>query len=252
MTLRISPLLLTLSLFACGGEHDHEHGPCEDDDGLSGVECFEIACDSYELDGQLYLECPDGTVLGPYRGQDGQDGADGQDGQDGQDGADGQDGQDAPEDCGVDYSAETALMTNDWQTFEIYRRSCMDNADLGQVKCQLQGNDYQACSQAADEQRYACNVGYAKNVSIVTEFTCGLTIMTVDDNNGIHFAPGDADGDGVSNQHEFQLGYTNPCRPLSFGDCISDGDRDSDGDGIPDKDDPNPLCNWDMSNTKCV
>ncbi len=191
-------------------------------------------------------------------------------------GVPGENGEDAIE-CAV--PSDTLIMQFEWNSGESWWLKCLQETELGEWNCRQDAEiDYTQCTQAtgqdqpgdggcldirdaayeecqvyAQENENACHFWYTKRANKIPLRTCdarvfandGLDSLPMDEDGNTYFPidqEEDSDGDGISNWWEFKMGY-NPCTPQSFGACVDDADLDYDKDGIPDGQDPYPICN---------
>lgn len=158
--------------------------------------------------------------------------------------------------CSADTHA-TTIMNRDWLEAEMFRRDCYTESESEFQDClddeEIPGSE---CSDNHDSQELFCDDVYRRWSNQLPLRECGVPIfIEVDDpeegQNPWTVNLNDEDGDGINTWMEYWMGY-NPCSAHSFytPECKADGEFDYDADGIPDGQDPYPLCyDWDAIGT---
>ena len=138
---------------------------------------------------------------------------------------------------------------------EIYNNNDCRN-EVGYIcsdRCQFREDVQQCMNRCYNAENNNCDILqnfevmkainlFVNKVNHLPLTTCGAKVVEV----GLYhyeLITDDTDGDGLSNGWEIVLGL-DPCNQYSVGadQCLTDGELDSDGDGIPNKQDSLPNC----------
>lgn len=155
-----------------------------------------------------------------------------------------------PQVCEMDPSTMPILYS--WIEVDNRSKSCRDNAVTLYVNCKAEGGTNQECFEQQTEEERQCMHWEAMGVNKMPLRECEVAIWvdmgscgdqgpSPDCSEWFVDPDSDYDKDGLTDFQEKWMGY-NPCTEFSFG-CESDAEYDYDADGIPNGEDPNPICN---------
>lgn len=141
-------------------------------------------------------------------------------------------------------------MRHAWEEAKAYNEACRLGAEVDHNEC-IDDNieDTETCNDQRDEREAICQDVLMRAVNALPIRECGEPVFIVaghldDPNYGYTVNENDADGDGISAWDEYLMGL-NPCTIKSDyhkDECVNDGTLDYDADGIPNGEDPEPLC----------
>lgn len=162
------------------------------------------------------------------------------------------------QDCG-EMPQSTVALRKEWDEAVAKANAdaaaCVKPINEAVQKCIEETGDNVGCPKPYFGAYHSCDYQYVTTINGPAEERCGVQVYDVPEGiapedyvHNVSFD--DFDGDGMSNFEEF-LGKSDPCEPNSIDVCKTDGERDSDGDGMLDADDPAPFCPGD-SPVPCV
>ncbi len=142
----------------------------------------------------------------------------------------------------------TSLMQFEWAKADTFFAECWNETRDNLDRClNDETRSYQDCIGTYDQEEVRCYYWRNERSNKIPLRTCGVPIFIQTSADGDPYTwvvnEADEDGDNIATWHEYWMGI-NPCTTHSFGTCAEgDAEWDYDADGIPNGEDPRPICN---------
>lgn len=160
--------------------------------------------------------------------------------------------------CRLEPTVQLDLLRKSWSEAERQFQICQAKALEREKACQAQGGIPELCDELQQWANSRCMYERDMSINSVPLILCDTQIirMTEGVNPDLyHDREGvivhDPDGDGLNTYLEYVTGL-DPCSQRSFQHCPVDGEVDSDGDGLINKEDPFPYCHKNVAIEACA